>query len=71
MRFWLGTLWLLIGTQASSADGGGALALFQERGGECHGKAGKVKGKLDLLKVDSIAALTNDLERLETIIDVV
>lgn len=71
MRFWLGTLWLMIGTQASAADGGVALALFQERCVECHGKAGKVKGKLDLLKVDSIAALTNDLERLETIIDVV
>ena len=31
---------------------------------------GKVKGKLNLLKVDSLEALTTDLERLETLIEV-
>lgn len=70
MRFWLGTIWLLIAANLHAAEGRAALALFQARCVECHGKAGKVKGKLNLLKLDSAGALAADLERLETIIDV-
>lgn len=61
---------MLLTFAAHAADGGKALALFQARCVECHGKAGKVKGKLDLLKLDSAAALAGGLERLETIIEV-
>ena len=46
------------------------MVLFKARCVECHGKGGKVIGKLDLLKLNSAVSLTADLERLETIIDV-
>ena len=68
MHFWV--VLMLLTFAAHAADGGKALALFQARCVECHGKAGKVKGKLDLLKLDSAAALAGGLERLETIIEV-
>ena len=42
------------------------MALFKARCVECHGKGGKVKGKLDLLKLNSAVSLTADLERLDT-----
>ena len=70
MRLWVGTLWLLIGPNLYAMQVGEALALFQARCVECHGKAGKVKGKLDLLKANSVELLAGDLERLESIIDV-
>ena len=68
MHFWVVLLLLTFAIRA--ADGGTALTLFKARCVECHGKGGKVKGKLNLLEVDSAGALARDLERLETIIDV-
>ena len=53
-----------------AAESSAVLSIFKSRCVECHGKGGKVKGKLNLLKVDSLEALTTDLERLETLIDV-
>ena len=38
---------------------------------QCHGKDGKVKGKVDLLELDSAAALAADPEFLATLIDVI
>ena len=70
MRFWLG-ICLILGTFAGhTAEGSAVLSIFKSRCVECHGKGGKVKGKLNLLKVDSLEALTTDLERLETLIEV-
>ena len=62
----------MLGTFAGhAAEGSAVLSIFKSRCVECHGKGGKVKGKLNLLKVDSLEALTTDLERLETLIEVV
>ena len=70
MRFWLGVC-LMLGTFAGhAAEGSAVLSILKSRCVECHGKGGKVKGKLNLLKVDSLEALTTDLERLETLIEV-
>jgi len=70
MRFWIGILILLLAgtTQASSGDA--VLALFKSRCVKCHGKDGKVKGKLNLLEIKTAARLTGDLERLQTILEV-
>jgi len=46
------------------------LAVFQQHCVQCHGKDGKVKGKVNLLEIKSLAQLTEDLDRLETIIEV-
>ena len=61
----------MLGTLAGhGAEDSAVLSIFKSRCVECHGKGGKVKGKLNLLKVDSLEVLSTDLERLETIIDV-
>ena len=70
MRFWLGFGLLLMTFAVRAAEGGAALALFKARCVECHGKGGKAKGKVDLLQVKGVADLAGNLERLETIIDV-
>ena len=44
--------------------------VFQQSCVKCHGRDGKVKGKVDLLEIGGTADLVSDLERLETIIDV-
>ena len=44
--------------------------VFQQSCVKCHGKEGKVKGKVNLLKLGGVKDLVSDLERLETIIDV-
>ncbi len=43
--------------------------VFQQSCVKCHGKEGKVKGKMNLLRIGGVADLVSDLERLETIID--
>ncbi|MBT5321472.1 MAG: DUF1587 domain-containing protein, partial [Verrucomicrobiales bacterium] len=53
-----------------AADGGAALALFQQSCIKCHGQDGKVKGKLNLLNIKTAAQLSGDLERLQTILEV-
>ena len=70
MRFWITVCLFLIGLSVRATEDPAAVALFKARCVECHGKGGKVKGKLDLLKLNSAVSLTADLERLETIIDV-
>ena len=45
--------------------------VFQQSCVKCHGQDGKVKGKVDLLRIEGTADLVSDLERLETIIDVI
>ncbi|MBT5847243.1 MAG: DUF1587 domain-containing protein, partial [Verrucomicrobiales bacterium] len=53
-----------------AADGGATLALFQQSCIKCHGQDGKVKGKLNLLNIKTAAQLSGDLERLQTILEV-
>ena len=53
-----------------AADGSAALALFQQSCIKCHGKDGKVKGELNLLNIKTAAQLSEDLERLQTILEV-
>ena len=64
MHFWVVLLLMTFALRA--AEGGAASTLFKARCVECHGKGGKVKGKLNLLKLN----LAGDLERLEAIIEV-
>ena len=66
----IGILALLLAGTTQAASGDAALALFKSRCVKCHGKDGKVKGKMDLLKIRNSADLTSDLERLQTIIEV-
>jgi len=70
MRFWITVCLFLMGLSVRATEDPAAVVLFKARCVECHGKGGKVKGKLDLLKLNSAVSLTADLERLETIIDV-
>ncbi len=44
--------------------------VFQQSCVKCHGRDGKVKGKVNLLKLEGVKELVSDLERLESIIDV-
>ena len=50
MRFWICTMTLLLAGAVQAADGKAALTLFRQSCIKCHGKGGKVKGKVDLLK---------------------
>jgi cytochrome c553 len=61
---------LLLTGSAKASSGDAALALFKSRCVKCHGKDGKVKGKLNLLNIKTAAQLTGDLERLQTILEV-
>ncbi len=70
MRFWIGILILLLAGTTQAASGDAALALFKSRCVKCHGKDGKVKGKLNLLNIKTAARLSGDLERLQTILEV-
>ena len=71
MRFGIGILMLMATGALSAAPVGKVVAtLFQESCIKCHGKDGKVKGKVDLLKIRSAADLTADLEELQTLIEV-
>ena len=69
MRFWIGILILLLAGTTQAASGDAVLALFKSRCVKCHGKDGKVKGKLNLLNLKTTAQLAADLERLQTIIE--
>lgn len=44
--------------------------VFEENCVQCHGKDDKEEGDMNLLKIGSLDDLTNDLERLQTIFDV-
>ena len=66
----IGILALLLAGTTQAASGDAALALFKSRCVKCHGKDGKVKGKLNLLEIKTAAQLTGDLERLQTILEV-
>ena len=68
--YWIGILALLLAGTTQAASGDAALALFKSRCVKCHGKNGKVKGKLNLLEIKTAARLTGDLERLQTILEV-
>ena len=68
--YWIGILALLLAGTTQAASGDAALALFKSRCVKCHGKDGKVKGKLNLLEIKTAAQLTGDLERLQTILEV-
>jgi len=71
MRIWIGMLVLLVAGALPAAPVGKAVAtLFQESCIKCHGKDGKVKGKVNLLKIRNTADLTVDLEELLTLIEV-
>ena len=45
------------------------MRLIQERCVKCHGKDGKVKGKVDLLKIDSFDKLSSHPDLIKEIID--
>ncbi len=45
------------------------MRLIQERCVKCHGKDGKVKGKVDLLKLDSFDKLSSHSDLIKEIID--
>ena len=68
--FWIGILTFLMAGTTQAASGDAALALFKSRCVKCHGKDGKVKGKLNLLGIKTAARLTGDLDRLQTILEV-
>jgi hypothetical protein len=70
MRVCIGILTLLVVGEIHAVDGKAPLALFQQSCIKCHGKDGKVKGKVNLLKIRSTMDLTSDLERLQTMIEV-
>ena len=71
MRFCV-SIWILVLAvgEIHAVDGKAPLALFQQSCIKCHGKDGKVKGKVNLLKIRSTVDLTSDLERLQTMIEV-
>ena len=43
--------------------------VFQENCTKCHGEKGKVKGKLNLLKINALPKFQEDAERIEKIED--
>ena len=47
------------------------LPVFRESCVRCHGENGKVKGKLNLLEIASVAELKKDPERLQKIIEAI
>lgn len=47
------------------------LAVFQENCIQCHGKDGKVKGKVNLLEIKSVEDLSNHPELLQEIVEVI
>jgi len=70
MRFWVGFLILLLTGTAQAASGDAALALFKSNCVKCHGKNGKVKGKTNLLNIKTVDRLSEDLEMLQMILNV-
>ena len=55
----------------SALDGAEVLEVFHKNCVRCHGKEGKVKGKVNLLEVADLDHLKDDLELLQEIIDVI
>ncbi len=62
---------VVLATHLSADDKGSILPVFQQSCIQCHGKDGKVKGKLNLLEIDSVSALKQDPERLQKIIEAI
>ena len=71
MKTWIFLLSLLL-TSVSQAAGNppAVIVLFQQSCVKCHGKSGKAKGEVNLLKIRTAADLTADLERLQAVIEV-
>ena len=63
----------LIAKSGPAEDGKGAVTrnLFSSHCIQCHGKDGKVKGKVDLLKYSFDADLRNDPELLQAVLDAI
>jgi len=59
-----------IGLLTTSTDGAQPMALFKAHCVKCHGQDGKVKGKVNLLELNSPKALAAKPELLETLIEV-
>ena len=59
-----------IGLLTTTTDGAQPMALFKAHCVKCHGKDGKVKGKVNLLELNSQKALAAKPELLETLIGV-
>ena len=59
-----------IGLLTTSTDGAQPMALFKAHCVKCHGQDGKVKGKVNLLELNSPKALAAKPELLETLVEV-
>ena len=70
MRFWVGILLLLITSTVQAVSDDAVLTLLNSRCVKCHGKDGKVKGKINLLNIKMTAKLSEDLEMLQMILNV-
>ncbi|MFT7302071.1 MAG: hypothetical protein ACI8UZ_000907 [Akkermansiaceae bacterium] len=67
----LGKLLILSLGIAGVAPGAGVLEVFQESCVKCHGKDGKVKGKVNLLEIGDLEALKKQPELLQEMIEVI
>ena len=65
MRFWVGILLLLITSMVQSVSDDAVITLLNSRCVKCHGKDGKVKGKINLLNIKTTAKFSEDLEMLQ------
>ena len=70
MRFWVGILLLLITSTVQAVSDDAVFTLLNSRCVKCHGKDGKVKGKINLLNIKTTAKLSEDLEMLQMILNV-
>ena len=55
----------------SALNGAEVLEILHENCAQCHGKGGKVKGKVNLLEIADLDHLKGDPELLQEIIDVI
>ena len=61
----------IFATHLAAAEPDVILPVFRESCIRCHGENGKVKGKLNLLEIESLSALKQDPERLQKIIEAI
>ena len=61
---------LAIGSLCAKENHASILSLFQKHCVECHGQDGKVKGKVNLIKLEGADDLLSDLDQLQDILDV-
>ena len=69
--FFIATLYILMAASGVAVESDSILPVFRESCIQCHGKDGKVKGKLNLLEIESLSALKQDPERLQKIIEAI